>query len=143
MNKLAKIDLIRERLGVSYERANRVLEESDGDVVAALIKLEKESKSKAGSIKTDILNVKGQELIEKIKKLIKDGNVNKIVVKNDDKTLVEIPVNAGVASLVLAPYLTLLAGAAAMYKDYSLEISRDDSSQTNIDFGSDKTEGDE
>lgn len=51
--------------------------------------------------------------------------MNKIVVKNDERTLMEIPVTAGVVGLVLFPYLTLLAGAAALYKDYTLEIERD------------------
>lgn len=122
MENLKKIDMIRERLGVSYESANKALQECDGDVVAALIKLEKEGKS--GGIKSEVFHVKGQEIVNKIKEIVKEGNVNKIVVKNDEKTLVEIPVTAGVVSLVLFPYLTLLAGATAMYKDYTLEIDK-------------------
>ncbi|MFP4660718.1 MAG: DUF4342 domain-containing protein [Halanaerobiales bacterium] len=123
MGNLEKIDMIRERLGVSYESAHQALQECDGDVVAALIKLEKEGKAGAG-INTEVFHVKGQELVNKIKDIIKEGNVNKILVKNDEKTLVEIPVTAGVVSLVLFPYLTLLAGATAMYKDYTLEIDK-------------------
>jgi hypothetical protein len=95
-------------------------------VISAIIKLEKEG-AEGKKINTDVLHVKGQELINKIKELIKEGNVNKIVVKNDEKTLAEIPVTAGLVSLVLFPYLTLLAGAAALYKDYTLEIDRSQS----------------
>lgn len=125
MDNLEKIDMIRERLAVSYELAHQALQESDGDVVAALIKLEKESEAKSKtSVNSDVFHVKGQELVGKIKEIVKEGNVNKIVVKNNDKTLVEIPVTAGVVSLVLFPYLTLLAGATAMYKDYTLEIDK-------------------
>ena len=137
MEKIEKIDLIRERLGVSYERANQALEEANGDVVEALIKLEKEDVKSGGfsfnpfTNTKESINVKGQELIGKIKELVKEGNINKIVVKNDDKTLLEIPVTAGVVSLVIFPYLTLLAGLAAMYKDYSLEISRNDQKKEN------------
>jgi hypothetical protein len=123
MDNLEKIDLIRERLGVSYEKANQVLQET-GDVVEALIKLEKETKEKGFNLKTEILHVKGQELIDKIKEIVKEGNVSKIVVKNKDKTLIEIPVTAGVVSLVLFPYITLLAGMAAMLKEYTLEIDK-------------------
>lgn len=126
MDDLEKIDEIRKRLGVSYETAYNALQECNGDVISAIIKLEKEG-AEGKKINTDVLHVKGQELINKIKELIKEGNVNKIVVKNDEKTLAEIPVTAGLVSLVLFPYLTLLAGAAALYKDYTLEIDRSQS----------------
>lgn len=129
MDNLEKIDMIKERLGVSYESANLALQECDGDLVVALIKLEKDGAERT-TFKSDVLHVKGQELINKIKEIVKDGNVNKIIVKNDQKTLVEIPVTAGVASLVLFPYLTLLAGATAMYKDYTLEIDKKKNSET-------------
>lgn len=123
MDTLEKIDQIRQRLGVTYEEAYIALQECDGDLLAALIKLEKKHKKTEKQV--DVIQVKAQELINKIKELIKEGNVNKIVVKNEEKTLMEIPVTAGVISLVLFPYLTLLAGAAAMYKDYTLEIEKD------------------
>ncbi len=125
MDELDKIDLIRERMNVSYERAKQVLDEVNGDVVQALINLEKEQESKGYDDKNNI-KVKGEELITKLKEIIKEGNISKITVKNRDKTLIEIPVTAGVVSLVLFPYLTVLAGMAAMYKEYKLEIERKD-----------------
>jgi len=134
MENLEKIDMIRERMGVSYESAHQALQECDGDVVAALIKLEKDGAAQnQKGFKSDVFHVKGQDLINKIKEVVKEGNVNKIVVKNDDKTLVEIPVTAGVVSLVLFPYLTLLAGATAMYKDYTLEIDKKKENKTETD----------
>ena len=125
MENLEKIDTIRERLGVSYEKANQALQEANGDIVAALIKLEKEQKDSGKDTRTDFIHVKGQELVGKIREIVKEGNANKIVVKNNEKTLAEIPVTAGVVSLAIFPYLTLLAGAAAMYKDYTLEIDKE------------------
>ncbi|AZO95025.1 DUF4342 domain-containing protein [Iocasia frigidifontis] len=133
MENLEKIDLIRQRIDVSYEKAYQALQETDGNVVEALIKLEKEGDGqKKFNLDTDLFHVKGQDLINKIKNIIKEGNVNKVIVKNDEKTLVEIPVTAGVVSLVLFPYLTLLAGATAMYKDYTLEIERNKEEEQNI-----------
>ncbi|ACL69997.1 DUF4342 domain-containing protein [Halothermothrix orenii] len=122
MDKLEKIDMIRQRLNVSYEKANQALEEAGGDVVEALIKLEKEM----GKNGENVVHVKGQELINKIKEIIKEGNAKKIVVKDNEKTLVEIPVTAGIVGLVLFPYISILAGLAAMYKDYTLEIDKED-----------------
>lgn len=129
MENLEKIDMIKGRLGVSYEKAYQALEESDGDVVRALIKLEKEVGAENGDgdetgKRIDFLHVKGQELYNKVKDIVKEGNVNKIIVKSDEKTVVEIPVTAGVASMVLFPYVTLLAGAAAIFKEYTLEIEK-------------------
>jgi len=124
MEELDKIDLIRERMNISYERAKQVLDEVNGDVVQALINLEKEQKSKGFDDRNNI-RVKGEELVNKLKEVIKEGNISKITVKNEDKTLIEIPVTAGVVSLVLFPYLTVLAGMAAMYKEYKLEIERE------------------
>lgn len=124
MDKLDKLDLLRERLGVSYDEANRVLEETNGDVVEALIKLEKEKKKTKSEGTEKVFNVKGQELIEKIKEIIKEGNANKIVIKNKEKTLLEIPVTAGVVGLVLFPYITILGGMAALFKEYTLEIDK-------------------
>lgn len=123
MKDLDKIDLIRERMNVSYKRAQQVLEEVNGDVVQALIMLEEEQESREFDDE-NIIRVKSEELISKLKELIKEGNIRKITVKNKDNTLVEIPVTAGVVSLVLFPYLTMLAGMAAMFKEYKLEIDR-------------------
>lgn len=122
MEDLEKIDLIRERLHVSYEKANQALQDTDGDVVQALINLEKE---RGASEKDNVFHARGQELIDKIKEIIKKGNVNKISVKNNDRTLLEIPVTAGVASLVIFPYITILGGMAAMFKEYALEIEKE------------------
>src|SRR5690554_1957705 len=126
MEELEKIDLIRERLGVSYEKAYNTLQETNGDIIEALIKLEKEKGTEKGeNINVERLQVKGQELINKLKEIIKEGNANKIIVKNNEKTLVEIPITAGIIGGVLFPYLTMVAGMAAMYKEYTLEIARE------------------
>src|SRR5690554_6440815 len=142
MEELEKIDLIRERLGVSYEKAYNTLQETNGDIIEALIKLEKEKETEKGeNINVERLQVKGQELINKLREIIKEGNANKILVKNNEKTLVEIPITAGIIGGVLFPYLTMLAGMAAMYKEYTLEIARDhiknsnNQNNENVDMG--------
>ena len=130
MNELKKLDIIRNRFEVSYTEAREILTENNGDLVSALITLEElgEIKSGEGGMGENQFRVKGRELINKIKEIIREGNVNKIVVKNDEKTLLDIPVTAGVAGLVLFPYITVLGGLAALYKDYTLEIERPEKS---------------
>ncbi len=131
MEELDKIDLIKERMNVSYKAAKQVLDEVNGDVVQALIRLEEEQE--ATGYDKNIIKVKSEELVSKLKELIKEGNISKITVKNRDKTLLEIPVTAGVISLVLFPYLTVLAGMAAMYKEYKLEIERKEDEEENME----------
>ena len=46
VDNIEKIDIIRERFDVSYDKARKVLEQAEGDLVEALILLEKEKKKK-------------------------------------------------------------------------------------------------
>ena len=126
MDKLEKIDLIRNRLNVSYNEANEALEKCDGDVVSALIKLEEEKKDLNKDFEKEEINVMGNELIDKIKNIIREGNVKKITIKNEEgESVLEIPVTAGVVGLVLFPYIGILGGLAAMLKEYKLEIKKE------------------
>ena len=128
MEKLEKIDIIKKRLDVSYNEANQALEDCDGDVVKALIKLEenKETEENHESGEKEKMNVMGNELIDKLKEIIKEGNVKKITIKNNEgDSLLEIPVTAGVVGLVLFPYIGILGGMAAMLKEYKLEIKKE------------------
>ncbi len=126
MDKLEKIDLIRSRLNVSYNEANEALENCDGDVVSALIKLEEKNKDVNKDFEKEDIHVMGNELIDKIKDIIREGNVKKITVKNEEEeSVLEIPVTAGVVGLVLFPYIGILGGLAAMLKEYKLEIKKD------------------
>lgn len=119
MENLDKVDVVRKRMSVSYEEAKVALESVNWDVVEAIVKLEKEEQSR----KEEIF-VRGSELVEKIKELVKKGNITKIRVKQDDKVLVEVPVTAGVVGAVLAPQLAVIGGVAALVSKCTLEIER-------------------
>ncbi|NLW46085.1 MAG: DUF4342 domain-containing protein [Firmicutes bacterium] len=119
MENLDKVDIVRKRMSVSYEEAKLALESVNWDVVEAIVKLEKEEQSR----KEEIF-VRGNELVEKFKELVKKGNVTKIRVKQDDKVLVEVPVTAGVVGAVLAPQLAVIGGVAALVSKCVLEIER-------------------
>ena len=121
---LESIDAVRERSGTSYEEAREALQATDGSVVDALIYLEQKKKSK-----TD-------ERIEKLKAIVKDGNVNKIRLKKDEKVLLTVPVNVGIVGglvgLAAAPWSILAAGAAAYGFDVKFEIVREDGSVSDL-----------
>ncbi len=122
MENLEKIDIIRERMNVGYETAKAALEASNWDVVEALVKVEQEAQSS----KEEIF-VRGNELVEKVKELIRKGNVSRIRVKQDEKVLVEIPVTAGVVGALIAPQLAIIGAVAALVSRCTVEIERQDS----------------
>ena len=126
---LEKIDVIRERTGVTYGEARESLEACDGNVVDALIYIEKTKKSNM----EDLYTTK-DEFVSFIKDLIHKGNVTRIKIKKDDKVIVDLPVNAGVATGALAllwPTLLITLGVgalAAVFTNFTIEITKEDGS---------------
>lgn len=117
---LEKIDLLRERAGVSYREAREILERTSGDVIEALVELE----SRKESSWTEEFTVRSGEVIEKVKELVREGNVSKIRVKHDDKVLVEIPVTLGAIGAVVLPQLAALGVLVAVFKRCTIEVVR-------------------
>ncbi len=65
--------------------------------------------------KTEEFVVNGEEVMAKIKQLINEGNIRRIIIKDmDDKVLIEIPVTVGVVVAVLAPVLAAVGALAAI-----------------------------
>ncbi|WP_073341274.1 DUF4342 domain-containing protein [Caldanaerobius fijiensis] len=119
--RLEDIDVVRERTGVSYSKAKEALEQANGSVVDAIIFIEKEQEKQEG-VWTENINVKGSELLEKVKDIIKKGNATKIRVKKGEKVIVDIPITVGVVTTIFFPYLTLLASIIALAAEYTLQI---------------------
>jgi len=64
---------------------------------------------------TEEFVVNGEEVIGKIKELINEGNIRRIIIKDmDDKVLIEIPLTIGVVIAVLAPVLAAVGALAAI-----------------------------
>lgn len=121
---LEKIDIIRERTGISYREAKEVLERSNGNVLEALIELD----DAKGSNWTEEFSLRSGEVVEKVKGLIYEGNVNKISVKSEGRTLVEIPVTFGAIGAMVLPHLAVLGVLVAMFKRCTIEVVRNDGS---------------
>lgn len=69
--------------------------------------------------------VDGDELVKKIKQIISEGNVRRVVVKSDKgATLVEFPVTVGVVGLVLAPTFAALGALAALVTKCTIVVER-------------------
>jgi len=75
--------------------------------------------------KTEEFSVSGEELLAKIKQLIKEGNVRRIIVKNKDgKVIFEIPLTFGVVGALIAPQLAALGAVAALLTEATLVVEK-------------------
>jgi hypothetical protein len=63
-------------------------------------------------------------IVEKLKALVHEGNVRRVVVKHQGRTVAEFPLTAGVVGAVIAPVLAAVAAIVAMLKDCTLDIER-------------------
>lgn len=71
--------------------------------------------------------VKGEDLMRKIRELINEGNVNRIIIKDDSgKVYLEIPVTLGVIGALIAPVLAAVGALAALAADFTIEVIRKD-----------------
>lgn len=79
----------------------------------------------AEKTKTEEFVVDGEKVIGKVKELINDGNVTRIIIKNkDDKILVEFPVTFGVVGALLAPMLAAVGAIAALVTECKIVVVR-------------------
>ena len=66
----------------------------------------------------------GAQLLDSVKKILHEGNVRRIIVKQGDRTVAEFPLTAGVVGTVLAPPLAAIGALAALLNDCSIEVER-------------------
>ncbi len=119
---LEKIELVKDRTGVSYKEAKEALEAVDGSVVDAIIAIEETVNLKSGNKASEFAD----DTVEKIKELVKKGNITKIAVKKDDETLVNIPLNVGLVGALVAPWGIVAATIAAFGFKCQIELTKDD-----------------
>jgi len=71
--------------------------------------------------------VKGEDLLRKIREIIHEGNVSRIIIKDQDgKVYIEIPVTLGVIGALIAPVLAAVGALAALAADFTIEVIRKD-----------------
>lgn len=120
---LEKIELVKDRTGVTYAEAKEALEEADGSVVDAIIAIEETIN--AGQ-KGRGFGKKGEALFESIKNLVKKGNVSRVQVKRDGEMVLNIPVNVGIVGMVIAPIASVVGVVAAFGFKCTIEVIKDD-----------------
>jgi hypothetical protein len=70
--------------------------------------------------------VSGERMVARVKELIREGNVRRIIVKDQEgQTIMELPLTIGVVSALLLPALVALGAIAALAAQYTLVIERE------------------
>ncbi|MCQ2554616.1 MAG: DUF4342 domain-containing protein [Clostridia bacterium] len=114
---LEKIELVKDRTGVTYKEAKDALIKADGDVVEAIILIEGEVNQEE---KTENF---AKTVVEKVKELINKGNVTKISIKRDGDIIANVPVNVGIVGALLAPWGVVAAAVATFGFRCTVELS--------------------
>jgi len=67
--------------------------------------------------------ISGEQLVAKVKELIKEGNARRIIIKNEKgDEVIEFPVTAGVIGVVLAPILAAVGAVAALVTNCTVVV---------------------
>ena len=70
------------------------------------------------------LKVTGSQLVDKVKELLHEGNVRRIVIKQDGQTVMELPLTIAAVGIIVAPVLAAIGAFAALATNCSIVVER-------------------
>ncbi len=70
------------------------------------------------------VQVLGDQLLSRVKELVHEGNVRRIIIKQEGRTIIEIPLTVGVVGAILAPTLAAIGAVGALLAQCSIEVIR-------------------
>ena len=73
----------------------------------------------------ETIKVEGGELLERVKDLVHEGNVRRIVIRQGDRSVAEFPLTIGVVGTVAAPVLAAVGAIAALLTNCSIAVQRE------------------
>ncbi len=66
-------------------------------------------------VRTEEFQVRGEEIVAKIKELLHEGNIRRVIIKNEEgRTMIDIPLTIGVVGALVAPQLAAIGAIAAL-----------------------------
>ena len=71
------------------------------------------------------IQVTGDKLVETIRKVVHEGNVRKLIIRDGERTVMEIPLTVAAVGVLAAPLLAAIGAFAALASDYTLEVERE------------------
>ena len=73
----------------------------------------------------DTVTAEGGAVLDKLKAIIHEGNVRRVVVRHEGQTVAEFPLTAGVVGAVLAPVLAAVGALVALLQHCTIEVERE------------------
>lgn len=126
---LEKIELVKDRTGVTYKEAKEALEQANGNVVEAIISIEETIDETSSSKK---IGDRGEKLIARMKEVIRRGNVARVVIKRGEEIILNIPLNIGVIGVIVAPWGIVIGVLAAFGFKCQVELVKDNGDVVDI-----------
>jgi hypothetical protein len=78
-------------------------------------------------VHTEEFRVNGEELITKVKNLLKEGNIRRIIIKDKEgKVIFEIPLTFGILGALIAPQLAAIGAIAALVSEATVVVEKGD-----------------
>ena len=76
-------------------------------------------------VQVDEYQVTGDDLLHKVKELVHEGNIRRIIIKNEEgKRLIEIPLTLGVVGIALLPVWAAIGAIAALVTDCTILVEK-------------------
>ena len=76
-------------------------------------------------VSTEEYQVDGDDLLHKVKELVHEGNIRRIIIKNEEgERLIEIPLTLGVVGIVLLPVLAAIGAVAALVAECTIVVEK-------------------
>ena len=76
-------------------------------------------------VRTEEFQVRGEELVSTIKELIHEGDIRRVIIKNEEgRTLIDIPLTIGVVGALVAPQLAALGAIAALVTHGTIVVEK-------------------
>ncbi|MBN2004815.1 MAG: DUF4342 domain-containing protein [Anaerolineae bacterium] len=76
-------------------------------------------------VHTEEFKIEGDMLVAKIKELVREGNIRRIIIKNEDgKPLIDLPLTLGVVGILVAPQLAALGAIAALITHGTIVVEK-------------------
>ena len=73
---------------------------------------------------TESFKLAADQLVDAIKQIVHEGNVRRVIIKQDGRSVVEFPITVGVIGTVFAPMLAAAGALAAVLTDCTIEVER-------------------
>lgn len=78
-------------------------------------------------VRKETFKIEGEKVLSKVKELIKEGNIRRIIIKDKNgKVVIEIPLTLGVIGAALLPAFAAIGAAAALITECSIIVEREE-----------------